>query len=470
MRVELSGGALKTHYFHKDHLGSISVITNETGVVLERLGFDAWGKRRYANGTDDIVGAIQSETSRGFTGHEELDAVGLVHMNGRIYDPVIARFMSADPVTESPFSTQGWNRYSYVGNSPLNFTDPSGYCFAGCFWKGAFKAIQQALIRVPLLRTLLTIAAAIVCQTCAPVVAALVAGLTSAAITGITGGNLSQSLRAGLIAATSVLAFTAVGNWTAMPDGSHNLPFGSPNHLANIAGHAAVGCAVAVASGGKCGSGAAGAAAGAFGSPLLVGQGLVAGTLMSAGLGGLASVASGGKFLSGAETAAFGYLFNAMAESANEEMRRRIAQGATDKWDQTDWAQDATRGRYGPGTNKCNVFIYDVLEGIGLIPPSRGWPTSGGPITAGTWADPSSNISGWSVVQNPQPGDIGASSDWRGLLLNWSPINPFGATGHTAVVTGDGLATGTSADRIGTKSLDNVFTHRTTTYRRYTGN
>jgi RHS repeat-associated protein len=77
----------------------------------------------------------------GFTGHEELAEVGLVHMNGRVYDPLLARFGTPDPMTESPFSTQGWNRYAYVGNSPVNYTDPSGYCFLGCFWKPVFKAI-----------------------------------------------------------------------------------------------------------------------------------------------------------------------------------------------------------------------------------------------------------------------------------------------------------------------------------------
>ena len=66
-------------------------------------------------------------------------------MNGRVYDPLLGRFGTPDPTTESPFSTQGWNRYSYVGNSPLNFTDPSGYCFLGCFWQAPFKACQSAL-------------------------------------------------------------------------------------------------------------------------------------------------------------------------------------------------------------------------------------------------------------------------------------------------------------------------------------
>ena len=101
---------------------------------------------------DDPAGVIASQTNRGFTGHEELDAVGLVHMNGRVYDPLLARFGTPDPTTESPFSTQGWNRYSCVGNSPLNFTDPSGYCFLGCFWKPIFAAVQNLFRSVPVNR------------------------------------------------------------------------------------------------------------------------------------------------------------------------------------------------------------------------------------------------------------------------------------------------------------------------------
>ena len=52
---------------------------------------------------------------------------GLIHMNGRVYDPVIARFVSADPFIDGIANPQGWNRYSYVGNNPLSYTDPTGY-------------------------------------------------------------------------------------------------------------------------------------------------------------------------------------------------------------------------------------------------------------------------------------------------------------------------------------------------------
>ena len=55
-------------------------------MVVERLSYDAWGKRRNPNGTDDTTGSITSQTTRGFTGEEELSVAGLVHLNGRVYD------------------------------------------------------------------------------------------------------------------------------------------------------------------------------------------------------------------------------------------------------------------------------------------------------------------------------------------------------------------------------------------------
>jgi RHS repeat-associated protein len=125
--LQTASATLSTRYFHTDPLGSISAITNESGQVVERLSYDAWGKRRNPNGTDDPSGSIVSQSTRGFTGEEELSVAGLVHLNGRVYDPTLARMTSADPTVQSPMSTQGWNRYAYVNNRPLNFTDPTGY-------------------------------------------------------------------------------------------------------------------------------------------------------------------------------------------------------------------------------------------------------------------------------------------------------------------------------------------------------
>lgn len=131
------------HYLQRDHLGSVDAITSQQGDVIQRSSFDAFGKRRQADWTPDglngqLFGAYQQVSNRGYTGHEQLDNLGLIHMNGRVYDPVLGRFLSADPFVQFPESTQGINRYSYVNNNPLSYTDPSGF-----FLELAFKPIRK---------------------------------------------------------------------------------------------------------------------------------------------------------------------------------------------------------------------------------------------------------------------------------------------------------------------------------------
>jgi RHS repeat-associated protein len=71
--------------------------------------------------------AYADQTRRGYTEHEMLDNVGLIHMNGRVYDPGVGRFMSADPIADGLGEAGGFNRYAYVQNSPLSWVDPEGW-------------------------------------------------------------------------------------------------------------------------------------------------------------------------------------------------------------------------------------------------------------------------------------------------------------------------------------------------------
>lgn len=64
---------------------------------------------------------------RGYTGHEHLPEFGLINMNGRVYDPIVSRFLSPDPYIQAPGFTQSFNRYGYVFNNPLKYIDPTGY-------------------------------------------------------------------------------------------------------------------------------------------------------------------------------------------------------------------------------------------------------------------------------------------------------------------------------------------------------
>ncbi len=129
--VKDSNGNDTLNYILKDHIGSINYILNKTGNTIEEMNFDAWGNRRnpvnwtYNNVPEDYM------FDRGYTLHEHLKEFKLINMNGRVYDPVVARFLSPDPVLQMPEYSQNFNRYSYVLNNPLKYTDPSGFVIQG---------------------------------------------------------------------------------------------------------------------------------------------------------------------------------------------------------------------------------------------------------------------------------------------------------------------------------------------------
>jgi RHS repeat-associated protein len=81
--------------------------------------------------------------NRGFTGHEHIDEMGFIHMNGRVYDPSIGRFLSADPTIQHPYNTQDYNRYSYTTNNPLKYVDMNGFGWLSKTWGKIWKAIKK---------------------------------------------------------------------------------------------------------------------------------------------------------------------------------------------------------------------------------------------------------------------------------------------------------------------------------------
>ena len=150
----LPGGAMETvaydakgaetgrrlDYLLSDHLGSVVAVVERTETssgqsrwdVREERAFDPWDACRdpdtwRACATGSVLPRDDGAPRCGFTGHETLGAMVLVHMNGRIYDPALGRFLQADPYVQSGSDLQGLNRYAYVLNNPLNAVDPSGY-------------------------------------------------------------------------------------------------------------------------------------------------------------------------------------------------------------------------------------------------------------------------------------------------------------------------------------------------------
>ena len=136
-KEETVGPESRGFYVHRDHQGSVDTLVqaygSATGEVI-RFAFDAFGQRRNLDWGPDTTAARSGDdhfTERGYTGHEHLDGVGVIHMNGRAQEPAIGRMMSPDPVLGSLANPQSQNPYSYVRNNPLTFTDPSGFC-PGC--------------------------------------------------------------------------------------------------------------------------------------------------------------------------------------------------------------------------------------------------------------------------------------------------------------------------------------------------
>ncbi|EJL83317.1 RHS repeat-associated core domain protein containing protein [Polaromonas sp. CF318] len=233
--------ATTTSYFHKDHLGSIVAVSDETGAVVERMAFDAWGKRRFVNGTPDVLDSIVGwNTDRGYTEHEHLDEMGVIHMNGRVYDPLIGRFMSADPFIDNIDDLQNHNRYAYVRNNPLRITDPSGY--------GWWTSIRNIVVRA--------VAAVADAYGCSGYCSAAVGAYQGAK----NGGGLTGAVVGGI---TSYVGYQVSINYPL-------LNAGGTINWGNVATAAAInsigGCASAVASGGSCGQGALSGAVGTVGA------------------------------------------------------------------------------------------------------------------------------------------------------------------------------------------------------------
>ncbi|WP_299278908.1 RHS repeat-associated core domain-containing protein [uncultured Psychroserpens sp.] len=117
-------------YLHRDYLGSILAISDSSANILEERQFGAWGKTDAFKKDNELAEfSHDSLIGRGFTGHEHFFEVSLIHMNGRMYDAQLGRFLSPDSYIQDPYNSQNFNRYGYVWNNPLTHIDPSGEIF-----------------------------------------------------------------------------------------------------------------------------------------------------------------------------------------------------------------------------------------------------------------------------------------------------------------------------------------------------
>ncbi|MCA8836247.1 MAG: hypothetical protein K8963_00150, partial [Proteobacteria bacterium] len=300
-----------THYIHTDHLGSTDVITDNRGRVAQTMSFDAWGKRRSTiswaqYSTSNIASFTRATlpttatlprndthtaiTNLGYTGHEMIDGVGFVHMNGRLYDPHTGRFLQADPFVESLYGDpQTLNRYSYVRNNPLNATDPTGFFSSRKFWK------IIGTIGIIALTAFLTVLAP-------PALVPLI-GFVGGFLSGyLSTGNLEGAFAGGLIGGISAGIFSHVAGLNVGP-------------LARVVLKGSINGGISVIQGGKFGHGFLSTfvvsylGASNFATGESAGH-IVAESAYAAVLGGTVSATTGGKFANGAISSAFAHLFN----------------------------------------------------------------------------------------------------------------------------------------------------------------
>lgn len=119
--VRDNSGKFTEYVGFTDNLGSIMAVYDKNGDKVFDAYYDAWGKQTVKKNTIGL--------HRGYCGHEMLNEFDLINMNGRLYDPLLGRFLSPDNFVQLPDNNQNFNRYSYCLNNPLKYTDPSGELF-----------------------------------------------------------------------------------------------------------------------------------------------------------------------------------------------------------------------------------------------------------------------------------------------------------------------------------------------------
>ena len=370
----INGSTWSTRYLHRDNLGSTTAVTDEAGTVIERLAYEPFGKRRFAIGTDDPNNSITpANTERGFTNHEHIDELGLIHMNGRVYDPTIGRVMSADFVNQDPMDLQAYNRYAYVRNNPLMYTDPSGQWFFGlsafqfvaAVIVGSEVAHQAGIIDTSTTRTIQGIAVAAALGSPAGASALGFGGAGQAMVAGFAGGFVGSnfSVEGGIYGAASAGLFYGAGF------------VGEAGTFGRFAAHAGAGCVGAMIAGGNCGQGALSAGMGEIAGNLTKGLSFEARLIVKTIAGGTASELGGGKFANGAVTAAFGHLFNEGFKEHSDSGKSALGDlGAVDEYGCVKTSgpsvcvgPGAIRSVVANGISKTGLVIAETLAGKGNI-------------------------------------------------------------------------------------------------------
>ncbi|MBB1408280.1 RHS repeat domain-containing protein [Pseudoalteromonas sp. SG44-17] len=419
-------------------LGSTVLITDQQGKGIGQYIYDPWGKQQQVYTSQALTSnAMLLSQMRSFTDHEQMDELEVIHMNGRIYDANIGRFLQADPFVQFPNLTQSHNRCSYVLNNPLTYNDPSGYFLKKLMKITGLTSILKAIASIPILDAAVSIAIGI----WAPYALPLYQGLKTYAVT----GSFGAALKAYVISSVTIdisqhiganLDFD-VGGWTAVQ---------------NVASHAMVGGVSAVLQGGKFGHGFVSSLVTAsmkgFMNPKTTEFGNAYSRTAIAGVvGGTVSKLTGGKFANGAVTSAMQWWYNAEGAGAVEAKKQQIKEHARavrehlaklnyrDIGDRAKIAGWAIRGGYtkGNGANivrsslvarRIRTFMINDLsvDAFNELLPSAMSIASGGMTLIG---DPEQTIKQAVGVSLPNIGVMAQADGAMGLWAAASAANNY---------------------------------------------
>ncbi len=335
------------HYFHTDVLGSITAITDDAGKIIERRSYTPFGKiramhygihnNRYANTVID--------TTRAFTGHEHIaEFSGLIHMNARLYDSDIGRFLSADTLIQYPEHSQGYNRYSYIENNPLMAPDPTGhgfFSFLGSIFNAIFsniRTIASIVVGVVIMATLPGALAGLggIFATTATGAMSMATMIVTGAVSGfasalVSTGSFSMALKAGFWGAVSAGVAYGIGHGIKALQTLYAKSTEFAASMYRALAHGLSRAVIATVRGGKALggflSGFAGSLLGGFAKGL-ENVDTITKTILVAIAGGTASVLGGGKFANGAMSAAFVFMFNHMSmKESFKKLLRKLRDG-----------------------------------------------------------------------------------------------------------------------------------------------
>jgi RHS repeat-associated protein len=290
----------------------------------------------------------------------------IIHMNGRTYNVALGRFMQADPHIQAPTHLQNYNRYSYVLNNPMSYTDPSGYFFKklGKFMKKYWRTITAIVVSVYM-----------------PGMAAF--ANWSAAATGAVTGFVAGGIATGSLKGALVGAFTGA-MFGGIHDGFAGKAISAGMKVGKTLLHGIAGGIGSVLNGGKFGHGfvAAGFTQSiSQGGDVFVDGDRLGNAIKAAAIGGTASAITGGKFGNGAVTGAFSRLLNddavskALPADTPDSDRNTIASEIYNdaefrakqllKW-QADESWDAVRSEYSflssVSDNQMSSYIDNYVQ------------------------------------------------------------------------------------------------------------